>query len=81
MNVIYPICSNKSYPDHRSSPMRGGFALRIKIARLQATTGGPGGDLTIIKCILGAIDTTSVASLDTYQGTSTIQIAIAGDKG
>ena len=61
--------------------MRGRFAYRIKKARFQATNRGPGGHLTIIKSHMGAIDTRSDASNDTYQGLSTIQIAIAGDKG
>jgi len=81
MNTAYPLCSYKHYPGHRSSPMRGRFALRVKIVQLQATACGPGADFTILKSILGTIGTRSVASFDTRQGTSTIQIAIAGDKG
>ena len=81
MNTAYPLCSYKHYPGHRSSPMRGRFALRVKIVQLQATACGPGADLTILKSILGAIGTRSAASLNICQGTSTIQIAIAGDKG
>jgi hypothetical protein len=61
--------------------MRGRFALRVKTARLQPVTYGPGGEITTIERILGAIDTRLVASLGTCQDTSTIQIAIAGDKG
>ena len=81
MNIAHPLCSYKHYPGHRSSSMRGRFALRVKIVRLQATACAPRADLTILKSILGAIGTRSVASFDTCQGTSTIQIAIAGDRG
>ena len=61
--------------------MRGRFAFRVKPTRLQATDRGPYGHLTIIKGIPSVIDTRSVASIDTYRGTSTIQIAIAGGTG
>lgn len=81
MNVTYPIPSHEHHPDRRSRPMRGRFALRIKTARLQASVRGTGGHLTIIKSLVGAIDTRSVASVDTCQGTSTIQIAIANGTG
>jgi hypothetical protein len=81
MNVTYPMCSHEQRPDRRSRPMRGRFAFRVKTARLQATDCGLSGHLMIIKSLLGAIDTRSVASIDTHQGTSTIQIAIAGGTG
>jgi hypothetical protein len=61
--------------------MRGRFALRVKIARLQPVTYGHGGEITTTERILSAIDTRSDASFGTCQDTNTIQIAIAGDKG
>jgi hypothetical protein len=61
--------------------MRRRFAFRVKMTRLQATDRGPYGHLTLIKGIFGVIDTKSVASIDTYLGTGTIQIAIAGGTG
>lgn len=61
--------------------MRGRFTFRVKMARLQATDLAPNGHLTIDKSLVGAIDIRSVALIDPYQGTSTIQIAIAGDRG
>jgi predicted benzoate:H+ symporter BenE len=61
--------------------MRGRFAFRIKKARLQAICRGPDGHPTITKKHLGAIGTTTVASIDSYLGTAIIQIAIAGGTG
>jgi hypothetical protein len=61
--------------------MRGRIAFRVKTVRFQASDRSPGGHPTIIKSILGAMDTRSVASIDTFLGTGTIQIAIAGGKG
>lgn len=81
MNVTFPICSHGQCPDRRSTPMRGRFTFRIKPRRLQATDHGPYGQLAIIKGILGVIDTRSDATIDTYLGIGTIQIAIAGGTG
>ena len=81
MNITYPHCSYEQRPDRRSRPMRGRFAFRVKATRLQATDHGPNGHLTIIHGILGVIDTRTAASIDSYLGTGTIQIAIAGGTG
>lgn len=61
--------------------MRGCFAFRAKMARLQATDCDLSGHLVVIKSLLGAIDTRYVASIATHGGASTIQIAIAGGTG
>ena len=80
-DFAYTICSHGQRPDHWSRPMRRRFAFRAKTARSQATDHGPGSHLTIIKNLLGAIDTRSITSISAYLGTSTIQIAIAGGTG
>jgi len=61
--------------------MRRRVVFRIKKIRFQATCRGPDSHLTIIKIQQGAIDTRTAASIDAYQGTNTIQIAIAAGKG
>ncbi len=61
--------------------MWGRFAFRIKATRLQATDRGQYGHLTIIRGMLGVIGTRTVASIDSYLGTGTIQIAIASGTG
>lgn len=81
MNVTYQICSHGQCPGRWLTPMRGYFALRVKPTRVQGTDHAPYGHLTIIKGILGLIDTRSVAVIDTDQGTRTIQIAIACGTG
>lgn len=81
MNVTYLICTREQHSTHWSRPMRRRVVFCIKKIRLQATCRGPDGHLTIIKIQHDAIDTRTAASIDAYQGTSTIQIAIAADKG
>ena len=80
-DFAYTICSHGQRPDHWSRPMRGRIAFHAKTARSQATDHGPGSHLRIIKNLLGAIDSSSITSIATYLGTSTIQIAIAGGTG
>ena len=80
-DFAYTICSHGQRPDHWSRPMRGRIAFRAKTARSQATNHDPGSHLTIIKNLLGAIDSRSIASIAAYLATSTIQIAIAGGIG
>jgi hypothetical protein len=81
MNVTYPICSRELHPDHWLRPVRGRFAFRVKKTRLQATARGPDAHLTVIENHLGAIGTTTVATIDAYLRTGIIQIAIAGGTG
>ena len=80
-DFAYTICSHELRPDRRPRPMRGRFAIGIKTARSQATDHGSGSHLTIIKNLLGAIDSSSITSIAAYLGISTIQIAIAGGTG
>lgn len=81
MNVTYLISSREQHSDHWSRPMGRRVVSCIKKARSQATGRGPGGHLTTIRNQLGVINTRTAAAIDAYQGTSTIQIAIATDKG
>ena len=79
MNHVAP--PNYQRPDRRSWLTWVRFAFGTIIAKMQETEPGSGVHIAIAKCLAGAIDTRSVASIDSYPITGTIQIAIAGGTG
>jgi hypothetical protein len=61
--------------------MRGRFAFGAITAKMQETDRGFGAQIAIVKRLADAIDTRSVASIDSHPITGTIQIAIASGTG
>ena len=76
MNHVAPLVCQR--PDRRSWPMRGRFAFGAITVKMQETSRGPGVHIAIAKRLPGAIDTSTVAQIDSHLITGTIQIAIAG---
>jgi hypothetical protein len=77
-HVAPPTCQRT---DRRSWPTWVHFAFGSITAEMQETDRGSGVHIAIVKCIAGAIDTRSVASIDSHPIIGTIQIAIAGGTG
>ncbi len=73
-----PICQR---PDRRSWLTWVPFAFGAMIAKMQETDRGSGVHIVIAKRLAGAIDTRSIASIDSHPITGTIQIAIADSTG
>ncbi len=79
MNRVAPPTSQR--PDRRPWPSWVRIAFGVITAKMRETEPGSGVQIAIVKRLAGAIDTRSVASIDSHPITGTIQIAIAGGTG